>query len=159
MSTKDLIEQLDAEHRAMFELIQQFRAGDFERAPAPGAWSPRDVFAHLAYRNSVYAKALAAMAAGKPIAISTPEERHADNERVVKEQRKETLARIMEEFRRSHRALVEALKKVPAARLNADTGQTDADGAPLNAAQIARETIEHYAHHYEALSAALDTAA
>ncbi|MBI5878659.1 MAG: maleylpyruvate isomerase N-terminal domain-containing protein [Chloroflexi bacterium] len=151
MSASDLIEHLEAEHRAMLELVQQFRAADFERSIAGSDWTALDVFAHLAHGSSEAVKALADLARGQPISMGI------DREHAGKPGRGMPLARIMEEFRRSHRSLVDALKRVPSGSLRAETAQRTADGASMNAAWVVAHVIEHYAAHYEALSGALDT--
>ena len=149
MSVSELLERLADEHRTMFEAIQGFQAADFDQVLPGGTWSVRDVFAHLAIANSEALRALDQIAKARPVTYSSDDAQHAADEGAVRKRRTVPLQKVMEEFRRSHRDLVEAVKRMPEAQWRKSGKATD--GTPLDAAAIIDRVVEHYVRHRSAL--------
>lgn len=154
MNTSDMLERLADEHRATLEAIQGFEAEDFEQALPGSTWSVRDVFAHLAIGNIDAMRALDQIARRRAVSFSTDDAHDAADEKAVGKRRTLPLQKVMEEFRRSHRDLMEASRRMPEAGWRRHG--TTAGGNPIDATAIVNHVAEHYARHRDAVVKAID---
>ncbi len=150
MSVNDLLEQLMDEHRIMLEAIQGFQAADFEQRLPDSTWSVRDVFAHLAIVNSEAVQTLERIARGRAIPAVPGETHFAGDERGISKRRTLPLHKVMDEFRRSHKDLVEAVKRLPESKWRKPGEAADAEG-------IVERVVEQYARQRAALVAAIES--
>lgn len=151
MSKQDLLNELEDEYRSLLEMVQDFGRDDFQKPGAAGAWTALDVFGHLAFWNGEAKKAIALALRGErpdPWLVGDDEPINA-RERALR--RSWPLPKVMDEFRRSVRALTAEITAAPELQLERESSHKAPDGSSANAAWVAGQAIEHMRAHGEAI--------
>jgi hypothetical protein len=156
MSKSSLITELNLEHRQMLELVQGFGKNDFDQAGASGEWTAKDVFGHLAYWNGEAAKAIALAARGERPAPWLDGNIEEINQREAQARQAQALHKVMDEFRTSQHAVVNALERATDAQLERQVDYKSDDGKVANGTWVAQAWLNHYRKHREAMQAWLN---
>jgi hypothetical protein len=102
----ELLQRLNQAHREILLLVQGFSQQDFDRKAPAASWSAKDVFAHLARTNRLMLRTIEAMNSG-PVFAAPPAP--PDCTEIPTDGGGLSLAKTMDEFRVSQRAIVTML--------------------------------------------------
>jgi hypothetical protein len=156
MDKSDLIHQLNTEHRTLLLLLQPFSQDDFEQ-PAAGHWTTKDVCAHLAFWNWEAKQAIEqTLRDERPVMMLDVNDAEI-NQREWEKSRAVPLPKVMDDFRRSQKALVAQLQRMSEADIHKATAHFSGDHKNANAAWIIGGIIEHYQEHTQAIKTWLAT--
>src|SRR5947209_10433646 len=159
MSKQDLLDELQDEYRSLLELVQEFGQDDFQKPGAAGAWTAQDVFGHLAFWNGEAKKAIALALRGERPDPWLVDDDAPINAREQALRHSWPLPKVMDEFRRSVRALTAEIRAAPESQLERESIHKAPDGSTptkssergANAAWVAGRAIEHMRSHGEAI--------
>jgi len=136
--------ELEEAWTALRSLVDSLPPQALEQPGVVGEWSVKDLMGHVAFWNQVATQNLEALAAGRRQEIETPtdaEEVSALNKRESDVRKGLTLAAVKEEWLSSFELAREALRAVPAERLNEEV-----KGWAMHA-RFAVDTYHHYREH------------
>ncbi len=151
MNKPELIEQLNAQHRHLLGLVQDFSKADFEQTPAMSGWTIKDIFAHIAYWNWEAMKAVEQFARGERPVMMLDVNFDEINQRETAARREQPLHKVMQDFHRSHRSLAALIASESEHELTKTTPFKSGDDKDANAAWIVGGIIEHYQEHLQPL--------
>jgi len=137
---------LEEEYRKTLLTVQDYADEEFEVPRSEGVMSPKDTFAHLAWWNWEAPSGLERIKRDEmPFWV------HMDldelNAGTLAERKDWPLQRVMEDFRRSHTALVAALEQVTDEEFSRVTTHKYRDGTLDGMVWFAFIYIEHYEEH------------
>jgi hypothetical protein len=151
MSKGSLITELNQEHRSILELVQGFGKNDFEQSGASGEWTAKDMFGHIAFWNGEAAKSISLAARNERPAPWLDGNVDEINRREMQARQTQTLYKIMDEFRTSQQAVVNAVDRATDVQFERQVDFKSDDGQMANAAWVAQALLEHNRKHREAL--------
>src|SRR5205814_3860003 len=126
--------------------VQDFAQADFEQAGAMGNWTPKDMFAHLAFWNGEAKRAIELALRGErpaPWLVADHEIEQA-NTREQQARQDVPLHKVMEDFRRSHKDVAALIERSPEPALMADGPHRTAAGKPATGMWVAQGLMAHH---------------
>lgn len=136
ITTDDIIGKIQSSYAEIVQLYQDLFLPDLLEPALPNGWSIKDMLAHLAAWESRCASLLAEAHDSNAPLKAMPEV-EALNREFYEERQAWSWEEVENEFRGSHKVLLEAIRALPPARLN----------DPVVRQSIAEETWEHYQEH------------
>jgi hypothetical protein len=150
MRRADLLSELKSENEAWEDLLADIGEDRMEEPGAAGAWSIKDIVAHLAAWRRRTVGRLEAVANGQPEpAPSWPAELHEDDEINAwfhARDRDKSVRDVLAESRGVFQQLVSAVAKLPEAALSDPARFPWMEGAPLSGAAL----FGHFHDEHEA---------
>ena len=135
-TTQGIIDKIQSGYAEIIRLYQSVPLTAVEKENLPNGWSVKDVIAHLAAWEWRCASVLRESHTTNAPLKAEPDV-DALNREIYEERKDWGWEEVEYDFRAAHRAMLEAIRGLPAERLN-DSFVHDA---------IAGETWEHYAEH------------
>ncbi len=155
MNQKELLETLERTHDEFLSAINQFPDGEMTTRQVAGAWTPKDLLAHVTRWENVCAGYLAQIAAGEPI-LPLEASTAALNDRWSAEDAKLSLDEVWQNSDASAlrvRAMVESLPDHVLDQVMRGPWPELAEEMPLHRI-IAIDTSSHYQQHVKDIGAA-----
>ena len=137
---------VEDDYRKILRAVQDFTKEDFEAPGIEGDRSPKDIFAHLAFWNWEAPSGLQ-----RVLRDEMPYWAHIDldelNAGVYSERQPWPLDKVMDDFRRSHTALISALAQVTDEQFSRPTTHKYRNGTLDGAVWFFFIYYEHYEEH------------
>ena len=137
---------VEDEYRKILRAVQDYTEEDFEAPHIEGGMSPKDIFAHLAFWNWEAPSGLQ-----RVLRDEMPYWAHIDldelNAGVYSERQPWPLDKVMDDFRRSHMALITALAQVTDEQYSRPTNHKYRNGTLDGAVWFFFIYYEHYEQH------------
>ena len=147
---------VEDEYRKILRAVQDYTKEDFEVPRIEGGMSPKDIFAHLAFWNWEAPSGLQ-----RVLRDEMPYWAHIDlnelNAGVYSERQPWSLDKVMDDFRRSHTALILALTQVTDEQYSLPTTHKYSNGTLDGVVWLYFIYYEHYVEHRAQLERTGDT--
>lgn len=120
-SKVELLKDIQAEHIRLEQILNTLTSQDMRRPGVVGAWSIKDVLAHLTAWEQLFLRWYEAGRHGQPVE-PTPvgmsrKAMDAINEQIFKRYRRRSLAVVLVEFRVSYETILAAIQAMPEAEI------------------------------------------
>ncbi|MBI1802134.1 MAG: maleylpyruvate isomerase N-terminal domain-containing protein [Chloroflexi bacterium] len=127
----ELIQRLDTAHHEVLAAVQDFTQAQFNSPGPMGDWTAKDMFGHLAFWNWEAVRGIEQISRGERPENWLLEAFDEINGREAATRRNLSLPAVMDDFRRSQKALAATLLRLPDSELDKTTPEKTKSGKSI----------------------------